>query len=156
MINKEELRSFLVKAKKATYAAGDDAIPVKEADGSTTLVFEDGGYRYRDNYFGGEPFGGREVVFFHDKPIYMMVYYGSVGKQVNDFKGVYGVLMNALKLVPAENPFRGPEEYTEDKMVYRNSFTGGVERFFGEESISNDGREIYHAEYTGGFIDKRD
>jgi hypothetical protein len=58
MFNKENLCKFLVKAKKTTYASGDDNKNIKEKDGSTTLIFEDGDFKYQDNYFGGEPYGG--------------------------------------------------------------------------------------------------
>lgn len=64
MINLNELCKFLIKAKKSTYAAGDVAKKIVEDDKSTTMTFEDGDWRYYDNYFGGEPYGGREVVYF--------------------------------------------------------------------------------------------
>ena len=76
MINLNELRAFLVKAKKATYASGDDSAKIIEKDKSTTLIFEDGDWKYHDNYFGGEPYGGREVVLFQGNPVYIMTYYG--------------------------------------------------------------------------------
>jgi len=72
VINKQLCR-FLVKAKKSTYAAGGKAKKTIEGDKSTTLVFKDGDWRYHDNYFGGEPFGGREVAFLKNKPVYIMI-----------------------------------------------------------------------------------
>jgi hypothetical protein len=45
MIDLSELCKFLVKAKKSTYAAGDDAKKIIEADKSTTLIFEDGDWK---------------------------------------------------------------------------------------------------------------
>ncbi|HCU70338.1 MAG TPA: hypothetical protein DIC35_01115 [Candidatus Moranbacteria bacterium] len=80
----EKLCEFLVKAKKATYAAGDAAQKAKEKDQSTTIIFEERDWKYHDNYFGGEPYGGREVVFFQNKPVYMMVYYGWVNEKAED------------------------------------------------------------------------
>lgn len=35
-----------------------------------------------DNFFGGEPYGGREVVFYEEKPVWMMVYYGWVAEGI--------------------------------------------------------------------------
>jgi len=119
------------------------------------LIFEDGDWKYHDNYFGGEPYGGREVVFFKSKPIYIMVYYGQVNESVPDINKVYGILMNALKLVPENRPYRGPEKYNKGNLSYSNNFTGKIDNFFGEEIIKESGREIYKAKYIGGFVDQR-
>lgn len=155
MTNLQNLKEFLVKAKKSTYASGDASKKIIEADKSTTLIFEDGDFKYHDNYFGGEPYGGREVVFFKDKPVYMMVYYGLVKDEVNDFKGVYSVLQKSLSLIPEDKPYRGPREYGEGDYKYLNSFIGELDNFSGEELISYEGKEIYKAKYIGGLVDKR-
>lgn len=155
MIDKRELYKFLVEAKKSTYAAGNSAPKIVNDDKSTTLVFENGDWKYHDNYFGGEPYGGREVVFFENQPVYMMVYYGRVDNSVTDINKVYGVLMDALKLIPEDKPYRGPEKYNNGNLSYENSFTGEVDNFFGEEIITENGKEIYKAKYIGGFVDIR-
>jgi hypothetical protein len=156
MIDKKQLCEFLVKAKKSTYAAGDKSKKVIENDKSTTLIFEDGDFKYHDNYFGGEPFGGREVVLLKNEPIYIMVYYGLVNESISDFKAVYGILQKALSLIPKDHPFRGPEIYTEGDLVYKNSYTGEIDDFSGEETINlADGKQIYRAKYIGGFVDQR-
>jgi len=153
MFHKNELCKFLVEAKKSTYAAGDSAQKITNYDKSTTLVFEDGDWKYHDNYFGGEPYGGREVVFFKGSPIYIMTYYGRVDDSVSDINSVYWVLMNALKLIPEDSPYRGPEKYISKDFTYINNFTGEVDNFFGEESILENGKTIYKAKYIGGFVD---
>ncbi|HJN62690.1 MAG TPA: DUF5680 domain-containing protein [Candidatus Paceibacterota bacterium] len=153
MFDKKELCEFLVEAKKTTYAAGDSAKKIINDDKSTTLIFESGDWKYHDNYFGGEPYGGREVVFFKGKPVYIMTYYGQVDDSVSDINKVYGILMDALKLIPGDKPYRGPEKYNNGDLSYENSFTGEVDNFFGEESISENGNEIYKARYIGGFVD---
>ena len=81
---KKRLCKFLVEAKKSIYAAGETAKKIIEADKSTTLIFENGDLRYHDNYFGGEPFGGREVVFLQNEP-YIMTYYDLVDESIQDF-----------------------------------------------------------------------
>ena len=156
MIDKQRLCKFLVDAKKSTYAAGETAKKIVEADKSTTLIFEDDDLKYHDNYFGGEPFGGREVVFLQNEPIYIMTYYGLVNESVSDFEAVYKVLQKALSLIPEDHPFRGPKKYTEGDLIYENSYTGEIDNFFGEEIISTaDGKEIYKARYIGGFVCQR-
>ncbi len=155
-ININELRAFLIKAKKSTYAAGESARKVIQEDKSTTMVFEEENWKYHDNYFGGEPYGGREVVFFHGEPAYMMVYYGWVDENVADVKLVYGILQSALTCVSEDKPFRGPKKYVQDELIYVNHFEGEIENFFGHEMILNEnGEKMYEARYIGGLVDQR-
>lgn len=156
MINLNELCKFIVKAKKSTYAAVDAAKKIIETNKSTTLTFEDGDWKYHDNYFGGEPYGGREVVFFRDQPVYIMVYYGWVVEGVSDVQAVYKTLQGALMLIPEDKPFRGPGKYSLEGAEYINVFEGEIDNFSGEEIIkSADGIEIYKAKYIGGLVDQR-
>lgn len=152
----KELSSFLVEAKKSTYASGDKANKIINDDKSTTLVFIKGDWKYHDNYFGGEPYGGREVVFYKNLPIYIMVYYGFVDKTVPEFNSIYKVLQSALSLIPEEKPFRGPLEYIQDNLIYKNNFQGEVDNFQGEEFIYDEnGKILYNAKYIGGLIDQK-
>ena len=156
MINEKQLCEFLVEAKKATYAAGDRAKSIKEKDKSTTLIYENGDWKYCDNYFGGEPYGGREVVFYENKPVYIMVYYGFVDKSISDAGSVYKVLQGALSQIPEDKPFRGPDKFEGNGLTYKNTHTGEVDNFSGEETIAiKDGKIIYKANYLGGFVDNR-
>ena len=155
MFSKHRLCEFLVKAKRATYAAGDSAVETRNEDHSKTLVFEEGDWKYHDNYFGGEPYGGREVVFYKKKPVYMMVYFGAVADSVSDIKKVYGILMEALTLIPNDKPYRGPLVHTSGDFLYKNSSTGAVGDFHGKEVILENGVEIYSANYIGGLVDVR-
>jgi len=155
MFDIKQLCKFLVKAKKATYAAGEAAKSIKEPDQSTSLIFTDGDWKYHDNYFGGEPYGGREVVFYKDKPVYIMTYYGSVNKNIPDLKSVYGFLQEALRLIPENDPYRGPNEFQNNNFKYENKFEGEIENFSGEEKIYQNNKLIYSAKYIGGLIDQR-
>ena len=154
-MNTKKLCQFLVTAKKQTYAAGDKAVKKVEKDKSTTITFDQGDWRYHDNYFGGEPFGGREVVFFQGQPVYIMVYYGWVDASVTDFNQVYAVLQKALSQIPEDRPFRGPEQMTEGNFSYSNTFSGQVDNFSGQEAITRDGKVIFTTKYIGGLVDQR-
>lgn len=155
MVDTKELGRFLVKAKRSTYAAGWAADKILNDDNSTTIIFEKGDWEYHDNYFGGEPYGGREVVFFKRKPVYIMTYYGNVDESVIDINKVYSILMNALKLISEDHPYRGPKEYNEGDMFYKNDFIGEVDDFSGKEIIEENGKTIYKATYMGGLVDQR-
>ena len=155
MINLKQLNEFLIKAKKAGYASGNNAKKIKEKNKSKTITFKNGDWFYNDNYFGGEPYGGREVVFFKDQPVYMMVYYGEVDAKIKIFKGVYKFLQEAITLVPKDKPFRGPKFYQNGDYAYRNWIHGEITNFSGVEKIYLGKKKIYEAKYMGGLVDQR-
>ena len=64
-----------------------------------------------------------------------MVYYGWVAEGI-EAGPIYTVLRNALKQMPEHAPFRGPKEYKQDEFTYANTWTGEVERYSGEEQIT--------------------
>ena len=159
--NLENIKSFLIEANQAGYGSGEERQWVKEADKSTTIAYENQGgeWRFHDNFFGGEPYGGREVIFWHGKPEWMMVYYGEVSDKSVEKESVYNFLRQALNQAPEALPVRGPDHW-EEKIAgvvwtYDNSWTGDLQRFSGHEYIKIDGREIYDAEYSGGLVDQQ-
>lgn len=154
MINIQNLKQFLLASNQAGYAAGDEKQWIKEDDLSTTIPFQKDFWKLHDNFFGGEPYGGRIVVHYEDKPVWMMVYYGWVVDGV-DPEDVYKILRGALKLMPADHPYRGPEEYKEDGYTYTNSWTGEIDQYSGEEQITLKSKLIYKANYMGGLVDQR-
>ncbi len=154
MINLWELCTFLVEAKKSTYASWDKAEKILEKDKSTTLSFEKWDWKYHDNYFWWEPYGGREVVFFEWTPIYIMLYYGWVEKNVNDIWDVYKTLQGALLLIPENNPYRWPEKYKNWDYLYSNKFIWEVNNFSGEEKITLNWKEVYRAKYIWWLVDQ--
>ncbi len=151
-IDKGKLKEFILEASRATYASGDESIKKKQPDGSTTIEFESGAYRYHDNYFGGEPYGGREVVFLDGKPLWMMVYYGFVHKGMEN-KEVYSFLIESLSNTTLEMPYRGPVLYKNNEWKYENTIVGEVDNFSGTEKIFKNEICIYEASYIGGFVD---
>ena len=76
-MNIDEIRKFLVRANRNGY--GNESVkPLGEKDGSHTITYSEPDWLFHDNYFGGEPYGGREVIHFKNVPVWMMVYYGLV------------------------------------------------------------------------------
>src|SRR5437867_10339167 len=115
-MDRDQLALFLLKSNEAGYAGGDEKKWTREADGSLTIVYEDGSWKSHDNFFGGEPCGGRTVVSHGGQPVWLLVYYGWV-QQESDPGQLYGVLKNALKQMPADAPYRGPQEYEESPFI---------------------------------------
>lgn len=152
--DKKSLVYFLVACNKAGYVNGNEKSWIKEKDSSTTISFTKGKWFAHDNFFGGEPYGGRLVVFYDKKPVWMMVYYGAVeeGVEVND---IYTVLRRALARMPIDAPFRGPKRYKEGSWIYTNTWQGDAVCFSGKEQIRHGGNIVYKARYVGGFVDRR-
>lgn len=153
-VNKELLRQFLIDSNNAGYAGGEERKWIKEPDGSTTIPFEKGPWKSHDNFFGGEPYGGRIIVSYENRPCWIMFYYGWVEEGV-DVNPVYAVLREALKRMPTNSPFRGPKEYEENGYIYTNSWDGELDRYAGEEQITKDEKLIYKANYRGGLVDQK-
>jgi hypothetical protein len=150
---RDDLKNFILEASRATYASGDMSLQEKQSNGSTTIRYENDAYKYHDNYFGGEPYGGREVIFHGDKPLWMMVYYGFVHSDI-DNKVVYPFLIEALSHSTPDMPYRGPVSFERSNWKYENKLVGDVERFSGTEKIFKDGVCIYEASYLGGLVDQ--
>ncbi|MCK9368553.1 DUF5680 domain-containing protein [Candidatus Dojkabacteria bacterium] len=151
----QKLKEFIFKASKATYASGSENIKIIESDKSTTLKYSEGEYSYHDNYFGGEPYGGREVVFINGNPVFMMTYYGKVVESITDLKTTYGFLQESLRQNTIESPLRGPKEYIKGDMKYTFELKGDIKEFIGFEKIFLNNEEIYTATFTGGLVDQR-
>ena len=155
-INTSDLRQFILESTKHGYAAGGETRKKIESDGSKTYLYERDEWKSHDNYFGGEPFSGRTVVFFKGKPVWMMVYYGGVAKDITNFTKIYEVLQLALLNAPEEYPFRGPKEFKQDSFDYINNWEGEISQFNGQEKISHSEEEIYWAKYMGGLVNVRE
>ncbi len=84
----------------------------------------------------------------------MMVYYGWVLEDIQT-DPVYKILREALMRMPENAPFRGPKSYKEGSLTYSNKWIGVVDRFSGEERITDSGKLVYKANYIGGWVDKR-
>ncbi len=150
----KKLKEFLFASNKAGYAGGESKKWIKERDGSTTIPFEKDDWKSHDNFFGGEPYGGRTVVFHEGKPVWIMIYYGLVVEEA-DTNQVYKILRQALIKMPNDYPYRGPKKYKNDKYTYINNWQGEIDRFCGEEKIFQGKKLIYKANYMGGWVDSR-
>lgn len=151
--NANKLKDFLYQANLAGYASGAENNWIKEKDGSTSIRFSLGNWQMHDNYFGGEPYGGRLVVFYQGKPVWLMVYYGWVEAEVKP-DSVYPFLRQALKQMPTDFPLRGPKELKTPDFYYLNKWQGNILRYSGEEKIFSRQKLVYQASYMGGLIDQ--
>jgi len=154
MLEMNRLREFLVTANRAGYASSNTTVTTED-DGSHTIVFESGGWRFEDNFFGGEPYGGREAIAVDGRVEWLMLYYGWVGSTHLTNDVVYRFLRKALMQVTPETPYRGPEAFVDGDLQYRNRVDGDLANFEGVETIFHRGQQIYSARYVGGLVDQR-
>lgn len=138
---------FLIRAKKATYA-GKGAETSSSRTQSHDLIYQEDDYMYYDSYLGGEKFAGEEALWIREKPYWSMNYIGRVTGE--HFSGDF--LKEALFHVPVDQPYRGPEEYTDGNYSYQCRVTGDFAWFQGHETISFQGQGIYECYFHGGLI----
>jgi hypothetical protein len=149
------LAGFLLRAKRATYAAqGDDATVTPLLPGSRQLEYREGDLLYRDIYVGLAAFAGLETVYRASVVHWSMAYAGGVLASASDTqtRQVYAFLREALKRGTAEAPFRGPTRHETFGYEYVNEWRGGVEQFSGAELIRRDGAVVYQLTYAGGRV----
>ena len=150
--NKKQLKKFLVEAKINTYAIGGEGGKKRLLDGTKEFVYRKGFYKYRDRYFGYNPFIGQEVVFYRKKAVWAMNYCGTVINNIADPKEVYGFLKQALLKVSKGKPYRGPNSFTKADWRYSMNVTGTVWYFSGKETIYYYGKTAYTLFLHGGEI----
>jgi hypothetical protein len=146
---------FLCDAKRATYASQDGSLVVTPLlNGSHQLEFLQGPLFYRDVYYGGDFFIGQETVYFRGTPLWGMSYAGGLntGLDAAESPGIYDFLGVALRAVPQDAPFRGPQTLEQGAFRYTNRILGTIERFSGVETITFQATPVYQLHYSGGLI----
>ena len=104
----EDFVDFLLRAKRETYAAGGDLSDPSRPN-SKDLRYAEGPYVYIDTYLGDIDFIGEEAVWKDGQALWGMNYYGWM--KVDEIpEGFSKCLKGALRAVPREAPFRGPED----------------------------------------------
>lgn len=155
-INQDLLKSFLVDAKRNTYASqGDDASVEPSLNGSKQLEYRDGDYFYRDIYFGFAFFIGQETVEIQNSPVWSMVYSGGVllpEANRDTIAPIYSFLQEALQLNDAHSIYRGPKHFQSGHYTFTNESDGNLDSFHGVEIILLDGQKVYELRYNGGLI----
>ena len=141
---------FLITAKQNTYASDGNLVTASRS-GSKDLVYHEGPFSYLDTYLGDFNFIGEEAVWYEEKAVWGMNYYGRMLVEKIP-PGFSHFLKSALLNVPQEMPFRGPEEFTEDDFSYNCSTEGNIEWFRGKEFICYKGQKIYQLYFHGGEI----
>ncbi|MFH0879414.1 MAG: DUF5680 domain-containing protein [Lentisphaerota bacterium] len=147
-----QLNNFIVRAKAATYV-GNGKASASCRPGSHDLEFRDGSFHYWDSYFGGEDFIGEEVVYFKEKPVWAMNYYGRILAPDKITAGETGqIIKKSLSRLYQQDRFLGGFEHLDGKDKYIDTNQGDLASFTGKEWIERDGVCVYELYYHGGRI----
>lgn len=149
------IREFLIDAKKQTYANDKVEKVVSSRIGSKDYEYKNGNFVYHDTYFGGTKFIGEEVVYLDNEVYWGMNYYGvtldeSLGEEAMD-----KALRPALMLVGEDDdviPVRGPSEFINGEYKYTFHVDGDLDYFSGIETIYKNNKKIYELKCSGGLI----
>lgn len=151
------LSTFLVEAKRRTYAGLDDnaTVSARIFPGSKQLEYREHDLSYRDIYFGMMYFVGQEIVEADERVIWSMSYAGGLSPGITDrgeALAIYAFLREGLLRIQTDRPFRGPLLFEEGHFQYVNASKGDVSEFRGEEEIYRSGTRVYGLLYNGGII----
>ena len=148
----DELNAFIVRAKRATYVgSGQKLLPYRL--GSHDLQFFDGDWAYHDSYLGESDFIGEEAVYYRQKVVWAMNYFGRILVPARITSAQAGaVIKTSLSKLYEEGRFLGGFEYLEGEYRYVDTNDGDFQFFTGREWISFKGEIAYELVYHGGLI----
>jgi len=153
-MNKDELLKFLLKARTKTYAGEGEKVKAV-LDGSEQLEYKENNWFYRDVYYNGNGiFVGLETIYYQDKAIWSMSYYGNYKGMTEE--EVDKILRKALiENWETARTWQNVEWQSEDyKYICEPDFNGSIEEMAGLEKILRGGKEIYKFFYAGGLLNQ--
>ncbi|MBS3099489.1 XRE family transcriptional regulator [Candidatus Pacearchaeota archaeon] len=152
-INIDEIKKFLDKANKHTYANKNASKVATTRLKSEDYNFEEGDLIYHDTYFGEKDFIGGEIVYKNENPVLGANYFGFILDNKISEKEIYNFLRQALMLdYESEVPVRGPVEFSIGEWTYNFTVNGNLSNFQGEEQILFKGKIAYRGLIHGGFV----
>ena len=150
MINKDHLTTFLIKARKNTYAGNVGEITPLLV-GSRQFEFKDDEFLYRDIFnIGNNKFAGLETIYYENKPVWSMSYYGNFENLTEEEvdKVLRKVLVEKWDKVRLWNDVK----YKMDEYTYSNNGSGDIDELDGSEKLEKNGETVYYFYYAGAFM----
>ena len=151
----QNLETFLIKAKKQTYANANIKKALSTRNQSKDYEYQDDNYLYHDTYFGTTNFIGEEVVYLDNQIYWAMNYYGKTLDDDYSEEAMDKALRPALMHVGESKnvlPVRGPKEYLNGEYKYTFQTKGDITNFEGVETIYKNNKKIYELKCHGGLI----
>ena len=150
----KDLVEFIVEASLHTYADPTaKALTTSYRPECDEYLYESGNWKYLDSYVWKRDGGGEEIVYYKNKPVWVMNYYGFIVGEATDTKAVYAFLHRALAKRHETLPVRGAS-YSEDvgfryEVEYdREEIANlhGIERIYEHNTL------VYECYLHGGFV----
>lgn len=145
--NQEQLIHFLCEAKREAYSGKENKVTGSRPS-TQDYIYEKDDLKYIDTCLGDEQILGEEALWVENQPVWGMNYTGRVVAE--GFDSVF--LMEALRRVKEELPYRGPRILELGEYSYRCRVEGEFEWFVGCEKILYKGKKVYEAMFQGGLI----
>lgn len=148
----EELKEFLWEAHSK--AMGTNKPTYSSPEGTHRTIYERGGWRLEDEWYGAVPFSGFTKISFYGDVCWTMHYCGSFFAGFDHDKTCRHLIDLLLNPDP-DSPWRGRPGNTnfEDGGHYYNESRGDITSFNGCEFIHNNkGIKIFRSEYRGGLV----
>ena len=151
-VSLDELNAFIVRAKANSYV-GSAPKSLSYRPASHDLQFHENDFSYLDSYFGGTDFIGQEVVYFRQRSIWAMNYYGKILlPELIDGAQAGQIIKTSLSELYKQGRFLGGFEYMVGESVYTDTNQGTPASFSGTEWITKRGQRVYELLYHGGMI----
>ncbi len=149
-MDKKLLEKFLLNARTKTYAGGT-AKSKPLLPSSVQYDSVDGDFSYTDVYFiGNGRFPGLETVYYKQKPVWSMSYFGDFSKMTEEKADK--MLRKALIENWQKTRLYHMVEKDYGEFTYTCEGSGSIDMLEGSESIDVDGECVFYFYYAGGFI----
>lgn len=148
---------FLVEANQFLYRFPDDIIIRDTPSGDMKLIeYCRDEYIYRNYFVGYRKVNGTILILINNKPVWIMVYEGGVADldmSTDDVRKTFAFVRQNLARSTVIEAIRGPSEFHNDKMDYRNRFFGTIRKFNGTETVSLKNQQlVYSMNYSGNDV----
>lgn len=149
-MDKDKLIEFLLKARTQTYTTNSGQVdPLLQ--GSKQMEYKNDEWLYRDIYnIGKGKFVGIETIYFKNKPVWSMSYYGNFEKMSEE--EIDKILRKALKDKWDKARLWNNIKYEIDDYSYINEGSGSADEFDGSERIEKDNETLYFFYYASAII----
>lgn len=150
--SQKQLHDFIVKAKKNTYV-GRAQKSESTRLGSNDIKFIEGDFYYHDTYFGNNDFAGQETVYYKEKLIWSMIYFGKIIRlDLTTADEIGKMIQDSLSRMYQEGRFLGYFTYNSNDLRYEDYNNGDFQYFNGIEKIFKNDEQVYELKYSGGLI----
>lgn len=151
MIDLNDIEQFIIKARVHTYASDKGKVGAL-LNGSTQLEFRENDWLYRDVYYTGKnTFYGIETIYYLDKPLFGMSYYGNWGvmteKEIDDVLRVALIKNKRTRLYELV-------KWEKENFVYEciPNLQNDIREIGGTETILRGGKQVYIFYYAGSVL----